>query len=295
MLGLMPTCKSRVAFLRCRAQLSSRFASALLRLIGTMTRILQLTDFHVFANANAKLKGIPTRESLVDVVQYIQQTERPFDFVVVTGDHTHDELPESYSAVREILEPLSGQLLQVPGNHDDRVVMRDVFTDLPGTGQDRVQFAKEVGEWLLLGLDTHLPGEVAGQIDAGQVDWLKSQIDKSAASSVALFCHHPPIDVGSVWMDQIGLSGREFLQQAVLADKRIRLICCGHVHHEFERELGAAKVMASPSTGIQFDPLGDTPQFANAAPGYRVIELDGFDYQTHVVCLPEVKYSLELD
>lgn len=258
-------------------------------------RILQLTDFHVFAAANATLKGIPTRESLIDVVGHIQRSQQPFDLVVVTGDHTHDELPESYQAVREILEPWADRLLQIPGNHDDRVVMRDIFSGLDGSGQERIQFAREAGEWLLVGLDTHLLGEVAGSVDEEQVDWLKTLVAKSPASRVALFCHHPPIDVGSVWMDQIGLGGRELLQQVVTSDDRIRLICCGHVHHEFEGQLGAAKVVASPSTGIQFDPSGDTPQFMSAPPGYRVIELDGLDYRTHVVRLPERKYSLVLD
>ena len=52
-----------------------------------------------------------------------------FDHVVVTGDHTHDELPESYQAVRQILSPWLDRLWQVPGNHDDRTVLRSVFGD----------------------------------------------------------------------------------------------------------------------------------------------------------------------
>ena len=69
------------------------------------TRILQLTDLHVFRDPDARLRGIPTFQLLCDVVKHIKQSGEEFDFVVVTGDHTHDELQESYSAVRQVLSP----------------------------------------------------------------------------------------------------------------------------------------------------------------------------------------------
>ena len=257
-----------------------------------MTRILQLTDLHVFAEPQQRLKGIPTRESLEDVVAHIVATEERFDHVVVTGDHTHDEAAASYEAVREILSPWHKQLWQVPGNHDDRKILRETFQDrITGTGDEQITFHFSAGPWLCVGLDTHVPGEVAGNIDFAQVSWLKKLLKESPAERIILFLHHPPIDVDSVWMDQIGLSGREPLQELVEDDRRIKLICCGHVHHEFEGMLHHAEVFATPATGLQFDPAGDLPNFATEAPGYRVIELDGKWHNTHVVRLPEIKHS----
>ena len=256
-----------------------------------MARILQVTDLHVFSEPGVKLKGIPTRESLNDVVQHILQTEAAFDQVVVTGDHTHDELPASYEAVREILSPFSDRLWQVPGNHDDRSVLRQVFhSRIGGNGSERINFQFIQNNWLCIGLDTHIAGEVSGRIDAAQIDWLKAQLDASDASRVALFFHHPPVAVGSQWMDRIGLNGKELLRQVIEADNRIRLVCCGHVHHEFQFQIGAAEVRTTPSTGIQFNPAGDSPNFEAAAPGYRVIEFDGDNYTTSVVRLPQIKY-----
>ena len=257
-----------------------------------MIRILQLTDLHVFATPNERLKGIPTRESLQEVVQFISQNEQPFAHVVVTGDHTHDELPDSYAAVAEILQPWADRLWQISGNHDDRSILRNTFSNrISGEGDQHVQFEFTAADWHLIGLDTQLPGEVSGQINEPQIEWLTSILDQTAAKSVALFMHHPPVDVNSVWMDAIGLKNRELLQKVVMADERVRLICCGHVHHEFESAIGPAKVMTTPSTGIQFSPEGDTPNFAADAPGYRVIELDGQTFSTHVVRVPEIRYS----
>ena len=37
-------------------------------------------------------------------------------------------------------------------------------------------------------------------------------------------------------------------------DARIRLVCCGHVHHESSHRVGAAEMMTTPATGLQFSP-----------------------------------------
>jgi len=259
-------------------------------------RILQLTDLHVFSEPGSRLKGIPTRECLQDVVDHILANEQPFDHVVVTGDHTHDELSASYQAVRDILSPFLDRLWQVPGNHDDRTVLRAEFSDrVTGGADERVNFQFTCGEWLCLGLDTHQPGQVSGIIDEDQIEWLTAQLAASSATRVALFCHHPPVDIHSVWMDAIGLQQRELLQQVVQNDDRIRLICCGHVHHEFQAELFNAMVVTTPSTGIQFDSAGDVPNFSKGAPGYRVIEFDGLNMSTSVRRLPVAKYAPVVD
>lgn len=257
-----------------------------------MTRILVLTDLHVFAQPGALLKGIPTRESLQEVVAHIEQTEDSFDHVIVTGDHTHDEQPESYQAVLSVLQPWRDRLRIVPGNHDDRAVLRSVFGQITeGNGAEPVRFQLDCGDWQMIGLDTHLPGEVSGCFDAAQAEWLKKTLYDSDAESVGIFMHHPPISVNSEWMDAIGLDGAAVLAEIVETDRRIRFLCCGHVHHEFEGELYHATVFTTPSTGIQFDPAGAEPNFAAAAPGYRVIELNGPFFQTRVVRLPQVRYS----
>lgn len=256
-----------------------------------MFRILQLTDLHVFKDPAAMLKGIPTRVLLEDVVHQIQASRLAFDAVVLTGDHTHDELPESYESVRSLLSPWLNQLFQVPGNHDDRAVMRAVFPDrIQGNGQDLITFSFDAGSWLCIGLDTHVPGAVPGRIEASQLQWAKKRVAESRAHQVALFFHHPPVLLNSAWMDPIGLEGRELLLDWFQQEPRIRLVCCGHVHHEFQCRVGLVDVLTTPSTGIQFTPEGATPTFVAAAPGYRIIELRDDGFSTRVIRLPEIRF-----
>lgn len=256
------------------------------------TRILQLTDLHVFRDSAARLKGIPTFELLGDVVEHIKQSGEQFEFVVITGDHTHDELPESYAAVRTTLSPWLNQLFQVPGNHDDRAILRSVFSDrIAGQGDARINFKFTAGNWLCLGLDTHLPSSVPGLIDADQIAWAREQVALSRPNMIGLFFHHPPVNVGSEWMDIIGLTGKELLQTWFTEEPRIRFACCGHVHHEFRTRIHQTDILTTPSTGIQFSPEGSKPTFVAAPPGYRIIELHDNGYTTRVIRLPEIRFA----
>jgi 3',5'-cyclic-AMP phosphodiesterase len=257
-----------------------------------MIRIVQLTDLHVFADPEARLFGIPTRETLREVVAHVEQHAGRVDHLVVTGDHTHDELPETYTAVREILSPWLDRLRQVPGNHDARAVLRAAFADrIPGAGAERVEFAFRADEWLCVGIDSQVPGEVKGRIDESGVARVRELLAEHDPAAAVLFVHHPPVILGSAWMDPIGLEGRELLQELIREDGRIRLVCCGHVHHDSTNVVGGATVITTPSTGLQFDPAGETTTFATDPPGYRIVELDGAGWTTRVVRLPFARYT----
>jgi Icc protein len=258
----------------------------------TTTQILQLSDLHPFADPDERLFGIPTRELLTDVLAHVQASGLRPDHVVVTGDHTQDELPETYAAVRELLEPFLDRLWLLPGNHDDRAVLRAAFDDrIPVDGAGRITFSFRAGDWLCLGLDTHVPGAASGRIGADQVGWIKEQLDQHRPRAAVLFMHHPPVELGLPWLDRIGLEDARLLQDLLAQEPRIRLVCCGHVHHESSNRLGAAEIVTVPSTGLQFSPVSDVAEFVAAPPGYRLIELGDDGYSTRVVRLPEARYA----
>ena len=95
--------------------------------------------------------------------------------VVVTGDFTHDERRETYQAVRGLLEEWLDRCHVLPGNHDERALLREVFSGQAG-GTDRgICFSQSLGGWRLLGIDTHVPGEVAGRVEPAMLDWLAGE------------------------------------------------------------------------------------------------------------------------
>jgi Icc protein len=258
----------------------------------SLTRIVQLTDLHLYADPDARFYEIPTRELLEDVVAHVEQSAGRVDHLVVTGDHTNDDLAVTYGAVRDILRPWHDRAWFVPGNHEDRAILRATFPErIPGAGAERITFSFTAGDALCIGLDTHVPGKVSGQVDPDQIAWVEEQLEEHDPAIAVLFMHHPPILLGLAWLDRIGLAGREQLQDLMLRESRIRLVCCGHVHHESAHRVGAATVVTTPSTGLQFSPTSEAAEFVPAAPGYRLIELDGDSCVTRVVRLSEARYA----
>jgi Icc protein len=261
-------------------------------------RILQLTDLHLFTASEATLRGIPTWTSLVDVLQYIRNGmeagEQHYDCLVITGDVAHDELATTYALLRDLLIKMLGKLgercLIIPGNHDNRDRMRQIFGQ-SGLADNRwVCFSRELGDWRLIGLDSHSPGEVAGKIESAQIDWLKAQLTEHANQPTIVFLHHPPFLVQCSWLDSIGLREPEQLMEVIHSFPQIRVVSAGHVHQDYAVRNGGVEFVTSPSTAAQFQPASDVLTFENMPPGYRVFELLGDGYTSEVKRLPVLRF-----
>lgn len=255
-----------------------------------MIRILQLTDLHLLEDRHGRLKGIPTHDSLDDVLRFIESEPIDFDHLIVTGDVSHDGGSESYGRARELLGPFLTDGHLIPGNHDLRAGMRATWPDAFETAEGPIIFSRESAGWRLIGLDTLIEGEVAGRIDPDQLDWLSRELTDHADQLTVLFMHHPPVSVNCEWLDEIGLEQPALFAGLIADNPQLRLICTGHVHFEFEGLLGECVVATSPSTSVQFEPSGGEPKYVAVPPGFRLIELDGNEFRTRIVRLPQVKY-----
>ncbi len=253
-------------------------------------RVLQLTDLHLFSDPSGRLKGVPTRDTLVDVLEFLESQEDDFATLVLTGDLAHDEQLESYRQLRALLSPWISRCRLIPGNHDSRRFIREVFPELVPPGNGALTFSLAAGRWRLIGLDSHVPGEVPGRIESEQLDWLEEELTAHALQPTILFVHHPPVPVGCAWLDEIGLQQPERLIEIISACEQVRVVSAGHVHHECEGRIGRAAFYTTPSTALQFRPGSDKPVYDTAAPGYRVFTLDDNSCCTAVVRLADARF-----
>ena len=246
-------------------------------------RIVQISDCHLLADPEEPFKGIYPHRQLIDVLRLARETVPDCDRVILTGDMAHDERRETYRALREHLGGWVDLCRVVPGNHDDRDSIRSVFSDRVPEPGGAVRFSERVGGWRLIGLDSQSAGNVHGEIEATQLEWLVDQLQGNADEPTLLFLHHPPVPVGSAWLDAIGLRDAALFSQIVTKASQVRGVFAGHVHHEFEGELGRAAVYCAPATSLQFRPGTAEPEFDSLPPGFRVVELGASELRTYVV------------
>ena len=258
------------------------------------TDILQISDLHLLCESGATLKGVPTRDTLTEVLQFIDREVRSgkwdFQWVVITGDMAHDEQHATYKLLRELLGDRLPRCRLIPGNHDNRESIRLVFPELVSHEGSYINFSVEAAGWRLIGLDSHVPGEGAGRIDAEQLAWLEEELAANSTQPTILFIHHPPFSVHSAWLDEIGLRDPQPLIDLVQSFPFVRVICTGHVHQQYEDRHAELDFLTTPSIAVQFRPHTDTLECDPIPPGFRIFNLAGDAYKTQVVRLPELRF-----
>ena len=252
--------------------------------------VLQLTDFHIFSDPNTKFLGVPTIKTLQDVLVKVVDLNIDFDHIIITGDLTSDEELISYQTVKELLGNMISKCKIIPGNHDDRKLIRKVFPECVENENGPINFSISTNSWQLLGLDTHIPGEMYGTISTETLCWLKNMLDKHKNKPTILFQHHPPVHVQTKWADLLGLKNTVPFIEILNQNPQIRLISCGHVHQEFQGTLGNITIFTTPSTGTQFQKGTDMLKCDPIPPGFRIFSFDNDSWESKTIRLDELKY-----
>lgn len=245
------------------------------------TRIVQVTDTHLYRDPEGVLAGVPTWKTFDAVLRKIDHEHGDFDFLILTGDLAEDAEFETYLMLREALGDWLERCRIIPGNHDDRANLRKAFPELFPQHGAPLTFALATGDWKIIGLDSHVPGEVKGRVDTEQLEWLRDELRTAPSTQTLLFVHHPPIAINVDWLDKIGLDGAGQFVEIIEAAPQIKVVCSGHVHQEFAGHIGAAAMYTTPSTCVQFGARSEK-SFDTRAAGYRSFRLaDGYHTAVH--------------
>ncbi|MCH9686448.1 MAG: phosphodiesterase [Deltaproteobacteria bacterium] len=255
-----------------------------------MTTVLQLSDPHLLADPTARLRGVPTAETLAKVLALAEQRAVQIDAIVLTGDLAHDEQAATYERLHEAMGPHAPRCWPLPGNHDDRHGLRSAFTNVQGSGDERVQFCVDVGRWRLIGLDSQIPGQNPGRLGSEQLSWLVDALARRPERPTVLFVHHPPVPTGHTWLDAMGLLDADALADVLRDAPTVRAICHGHIHCEFEGRLAGVPVWGAPSTAFQFPARADLGDFDLRPPGARLLHLHDNTVHTEILRLPRLEY-----
>lgn len=230
-------------------------------------KILQITDPHLFGSASGALRGVVTDASLHHVLDEAYAGVPDFEALLVTGDLVQDD-PSGYLRFRSILGNSQKPVLCIPGNHDEPHIMRKSLAGAPF----QMCGTYSAAGWQLVMLDSCDPGHVGGRLTAQELGRLDRALGSSPAHAMVCL-HHHPVEMGSRWIDAIGLANRDEFWRVIEAHANVRAVVWGHVHQEFEGDRGGVRLFATPSTGAQFLPMSDRYAVDTRPPAYRPFDL----------------------
>ncbi|MFJ1339648.1 3',5'-cyclic-AMP phosphodiesterase [Pseudomonas caricapapayae] len=230
--------------------------------------LVQLTDSHLFADPQGTLLGMNTRESLQRVIEKVREEQPRIDVLLATGDLSQDGSEESYRCFRDLTASFEAPTRWLAGNHDEPRPM-----ELVAQGTDLLNPQLDIGNWRILMLNSAVPGSVPGVLDESQLALLERSL-KEAPERHHLICfHHQPVPIGCAWMAPIGLRNADALFALLQGYPQVRGLLWGHVHQEWDQLHDGVRLLASPSTCIQFEPGSEDFKVGEQAPGYRWLRL----------------------
>ncbi|QLF93111.1 3',5'-cyclic-AMP phosphodiesterase [Pseudomonas sp. ABC1] len=231
--------------------------------------LVQLTDNHLFAEPDGCLLGLPTLDSLRAVVDQVLREQPRIDLLLATGDLSQDGSEQSYRHLCEQHARIDAPVRWCAGNHDEGEAMARVAS------AQMLQPVTDLGAWRIILLDSSVPGSVFGHLPDERLAWLEQALQAAEGRHCLVALHHHPVAIGSQWMDGIGLRNGDALMALLARHEAVRVLLWGHVHQAFDQSRDGLRLLASPSTGVQFTPHSADFQVSPQAPGYRWLRLHG--------------------
>lgn len=232
--------------------------------------VLQLTDTHLHATTDSRMRGVRTHETYGAILDAaLERGPSKPDVIVVTGDVVQDESRRGYQHFRDSLEQCGVPVLVTSGNHDDPLMMAEVLSSHPFQVDCSIRFE----QWSLIAVSTHLLGEDAGGLGERRLANLRRSFAEHRDQHILVCMHHHPIPMGSLWLDAVALRDADDFLQLIDTFDNVRAVICGHVHQASERDRNGVTYFSTPSTCSQFLPGSAGFALDDKPPGCRWLEL----------------------
>ncbi|WP_431795892.1 phosphodiesterase [Microbacterium enclense] len=217
--------------------------------------ILHLSDTHLLAGDRLLGGRYDTAAHLRRTLAAAEATGVRPDAVVFTGDLTDLGEPDAYRALRGAVEPwaerLGAPVVWVAGNHDERPALRAGLLDAEAT-EEPVTGVWDLAGLRLIALDSTVPGWHHGDLDAGQLEWLRAELAEPAPLGTILALHHPPLPTHIPFFDILELRDQPGLAAAI-AGTDVRAILAGHLHYSTSGTFAGVPVSVSAASCYTMD------------------------------------------
>lgn len=239
--------------------------------------LIQITDPHLSADPQADLLGLNTDNALRGVIEYIKKQEPYIDVLLATGDIAQDGSTAAYQRFLQHVAGVDAPMRGLPGNHDNQ---ENFLAVLGGHANPVI----DIGRWRIVMLDSSIPDSNAGHLAPDQLELLQTAATQAHGRHVLVAVHHNPVLMQCAWLDDMTIDNAAALFHCLEGLTNVQCLLWGHVHQEYDEvyryRSGAMttpehelRLIASPSTCVQFAPRSPTFQLDPAAPAYRWLKL----------------------
>jgi len=233
-----------------------------------MTVIHQVTDTHVPADSTRR-----AHQNFVRQMSFVRQN-RP-DLLVISGDLPEEDGSREIYRLMESLLPPDLEIVIIPGNHDERQALIDVFGNARCRSRDF---------WHTIALDEIdlvFADSSSGTVPDEHLENLRSP---SIRPGSVLFIHHPTQKLSDGFMDRnyplVNLDDTD----TAIRQSNIDHVFCGHFHCEHVREDGY-RLHVTPSAAFTIDLHSEEPVITFDRVPVRTIRVDGRQCHTEIIDL----------
>lgn len=186
--------------------------------------IAQVTDIHAAPDNN----HLQRFERVLTWVSHLSP-----DILVLTGDLIDGGWSEGYAQVASGLTTQSYPSLLLPGNADNRDLMRQTWGKgawAHDSSEQALHFSHNHRGLHLIGLDTSVSEKSYGDV-SGHLEWLDKEMTATGDEPSLLFMHHHVFPSGIPTLDETLCRGLSELEAVIRrSPARLLAIASGHVH-----------------------------------------------------------------
>lgn len=237
-------------------------------------KLVLMGDFHYSRMENGTEEMHAAREK-VYTVMIDKFLEMDADYHISLGDLTHEGYPEEFDYVFNRIKSSGRSFIHVLGNHDTLSIPKtDILTI---TGQQRYQ-AIDTEEAKLIFLDTTKEmnrADWGGEMEADQLEWLQSQLEKSEDKPVFVFAHHPVCGTTArSTIEKLSIHPEIGMKELLNKKKGSGFYFCGHNHvNSIVQQDGWHYIQTAACLDI---------------PAFRVVELKDGKVNIDIISIDEV-------
>jgi Icc protein len=208
-----------------------------------MYMIAHLSDSHLDG-------GDAARSRFERVMAYLDNLPTPVDLLILTGDLIEGGAVAEYQVIAEAVAGNTPALF-CPGNSDPRdpfraaLQSRQTAHDAPAAAP--VNSARTFGALTVIMLDSSVPGQYHGALDAETIDWLDATLAEMPGDMPVLIgMHHPPVELGHPGVDQLRLLDAAPLAATLQRYPNVAAVLVGHTHTATATTFAGRPLLVAP-------------------------------------------------